>query len=175
MKIYVDATTLIALGTIDGCSHLTTFDGEVAVFPAVLAELTTEPARTNVSDLIENDEIAIASPSPDDYLHRARSMLDESTVNGDVHLIAAVLRSKDESWPVAIVSADRRIRTVAGGLGAAVTGTIGVVVRAVEEGLPPDRGRELVERIDAHGLHMTAELREKAYSLVNSPADRSPE
>jgi hypothetical protein len=40
------------------------------------------------------------------------------------------------------------------------------VVRAVEEGLDAESGKGLVHRLDDHGLHMTAELRETALRLV---------
>jgi len=52
-----------------------------------------------------------------------------------------------------------------------VTGTIGVIVRAVEDGLSPNDARELVNRVDAHGLHMTASLRETAFSLIDDACD----
>ena len=63
------------------------------------------------------------------------------------------------------------MRTVARGLGATVTGAIGVIVRAVEKGVPVDDGRRSIERVDSHGVHMTAELRETAYRLVDEADD----
>jgi hypothetical protein len=33
-------------------------------------------------------------------------------------------------------------------------------------------GKDLVRRVDSHGLHMTGELREKAYELVEEAARR---
>ncbi|WP_207891154.1 DUF3368 domain-containing protein [Natrarchaeobius oligotrophus] len=84
-----------------------------------------------------------------------------------MRLIAAVLAHEDADDSVAIVSDDRRVRTVARGLGATVTGTVGVIVRAVEEGLSPNEAKAIVRRVDEHGLHMTAELRDKAIELVD--------
>lgn len=43
-----------------------------------------------------------------------------------------------------------------------MTGTVGVVVRAVDEGCPAEAAHELLARLDAHGLHMTGELRARA-------------
>ncbi|WP_254524428.1 DUF3368 domain-containing protein [Natrinema caseinilyticum] len=71
-----------------------------------------------------------------------------------------------------VVSDDRRVRTVARGLGATVTGTIGVIVRATEEGLPESDAKAIVRRLDEHGLHMTAELRDTANELVDEAASR---
>jgi hypothetical protein len=52
------------------------------------------------------------------------------------------------------------VRTTARRLGATVTGTIGVVVRVVEDGLDQEEAYDLIQRIDSHGLHMTGRLRE---------------
>ena len=47
---------------------------------------------------------------------------------------------------------------------------IGVVVRAVERGMPAAEGHRLVRRLDEHGLHMTAELRATANGLIEDAA-----
>ncbi|MDZ7688521.1 MAG: hypothetical protein U5J64_07345 [Halobacteriales archaeon] len=164
--IYVDATTLIALGTVGELELLTNFDGEVVVLPAVRAEVTTEPARTNVDRFAECDDVRTEDAVPDERLEEAREILGETDDNGDVQIVASVL-ARDNT---AVVSDDRRVRTVAEGFGASVTGTVGVVVRAVEEGMTAEDAKETVRRIDKNGLHMTAELREKVYELVEEHA-----
>ena len=98
---------------------------------------------------------------------RAMEILGEPAVNGDVRLIGAVLAETAAAESVAVISDARRVRTVADGLGAQVTGTIGVLVRAVEAGLPPAEAHDLVDRLDTHGLHMTAQLRSKAIALID--------
>ena len=98
----------------------------------------------------------------------AKQILGESERNGDVELLAAVLAHDDR---VAIVSDDRRVRTTARQLGAEVTGTIGLVVRAVDTRLSPAEAKEIVRRIDRHGLHMTAELRETVYDLIETAVE----
>jgi hypothetical protein len=50
---------------------------------------------------------------------------------------------------------------------------IGVVVRAVEEGLDAEDGKELVRRLDEHGLHMTGELRATAERLVEEAGEET--
>ena len=92
-------------------------------------------------------------------------------MNWDVCVVAAVLIHTEADEDVGVVSDDRRVRTVARGLGARVTGTVGVVVRSVEEGLSAHEAKSVVRRVDEHGLHMTAELREKAFELVEAAAD----
>ncbi|RLM59929.1 hypothetical protein, partial [Halorubrum sp. Atlit-26R] len=134
-RVFLDATTLIALGTIGELDQLTRFNGELVVLPIIQNEVTTEPAQTNVDRYIDQYEIATTDPVLQDRVQQAKKILGEKEQNGDVTLIAAVLAYTAEDRPVGIVSDDRRVRTTARGLGATVTGTVGVIVRAVEEGL----------------------------------------
>jgi len=161
MRVYVDATALIALGTVGELGLLTNFDGEPVVLPAVEEEVTTEPARTNVERFVKSQGARADNPAQE-YLGEAADILGENDENGDVQIVAAVLASEDS----AVVSDDRRVRSVCDGLGATVTGTVGVIVRAVEEGMSAEEAKDVIRRVDGHGLHMTAELRETAYALV---------
>jgi len=169
--IYLDATPLIALGAIGELDQLTHFDGALIVIPEVRKEVTTEPARTNLDRLLDRPDVQTVPALgnlDDDY---AMEILGATTVTGDVRLVAAVLAHTDADEPAALVSDDRRLRTVARGLGADVTGTIGVIVRAVEEGLEETAAKDLVRRVDQHGLHMTGELRETADQLIEDAAE----
>ena len=166
MRVYVDATTLISLGSIGELGLLTNFDGEPVVLPAVRDEVTTEPARTNVERLVERGELDTGDSTYKEHIEKAIEVLEEGEENGDVQVVAAVLGREEAG----VVSDDRRVRTVCDGLGATVTGTVGVVVRAVEEGMSEEQAKEVVHRVDEHGLHMTAELRETAYNLIERRA-----
>jgi len=171
-RVFLDATTIISLGTIGELDLLTHFSGELVVLPAVQAEVTTEPARTNLDRFCDRHGVHTTDPAVvRDRLEQAKDVLNESTTTGDVQLIAVVLDYTAEDRSVGVVSDDRRVRTVARGLGATVTGTIGVIVRAVADGYPPRDARELIDRVDAHGLHMTGSLREKAFSLSDDARD----
>jgi predicted nucleic acid-binding protein len=169
--VFLDATTLISLGTVGELDHLTAFAGALVVPPRVQDEVTTEPARTNLDRFIEREQIRTEVAGSADEVPRAREVLGEESETGDVQLIAAVLTYTGGDRTIGIVSDDRRVRTTARGLGATVTGTVGVVVRAVEGSLSPGDAHELVRRIDAHGLHMTGQLREKANSLIDDAVD----
>lgn len=169
--IFLDATTLISLGSIDELELLTNFSGELVVLPAVKSEVGTEPARTNLQSFIETHNIQDDGPEYEQQVPRALSVLEESARNGDVEIIAAVLAYRDADRDVGVVSDDRRVRTTADAFGATVTGTIGVVVRGVEAGTTKADAIDIVERIDARGLHMTGELREKAESLIQEAAE----
>lgn len=181
MDIYVDATTLIALGNVGELELLKHFYGDIQILKPVYDEITTEPAASAVEEFLHGDSdrsgISLHSPpsSGRETSDRAKEILGENEMNGDVATIAAVLRHKSEDSFRGVVSDDRRVRTVARSLGATVTGTIGVVVRAVHEGMNPDEAKELVRRLDSQGLHMTGELRETAYRLIDEAAKESEE
>ena len=169
-RLYVDATTVIALGAIGELDLLLSFDGIVVVLPTIRAEVTAEPAKTNLDRVFEREGIQTTSSLTEADEDRAMEVLGESDVNGDVRVIGAVLAHTAADESVAIVSDDRRLRTVARGLGARVTGTVGVIVRAVEDGRSAEDGKQLVRRVDDHGLHMTGELREHADRLIEDAA-----
>lgn len=170
MKILVDATTAIALGSVGEIELLSTFDGTIIVPPEVVSEVTTEPAATAL-DRFRSAAHTSEATLDTDYIGQAMGILDEPNRTGDVRLVADVLAATDRGRPIAIASDDRRVRTVTRGLGATVTGTIGVVVRAVENGMAPDDGKALVRRIDENGLHMTGELRDRADELIDAAGD----
>ena len=177
MNVYLDATTLIALGEVGELDLLTSFDGTLWLLNPVSNEVETEPARSNLVELIEQMDVLIAGLGDDlldetrDARDEAKRVLDEEAVNGDVAILTKVIESRRKDVDIAVVSDDRRLRTVAEGLGARVTGTIGVVVRAVAEGeLTEQEAKDLVRRLDSRGLHMTGELREKADELIEDTA-----
>ena len=178
--ILVDATTLLSLGTIGELDLLLNFDQDPAVLPAVDDEVVTEPARTNLGRFYDHDSVRapsdglVSSDEPvGDARGEAERVLDQSEIDGDFEIVLAVLVETKVGRSVGVVYDDRRVRTIANGLGAIVTGTVGVVVRAVEEGLPPNDGKDLIRAIDRHGLHMTGELRETADELIEDAATSS--
>ena len=164
-RVLLDATTLIALGTIGELRLLSYLDGELVVPPAVRREVTTEPASTNLDRLFEQPQAREEAP-PADWIADAAALLDESSETGDVQLLAFVLAHTAEERSIGVVSDDQRVRTTAGGLGATVTGTIGIIVRAVDEGVSTDTGLEILDQMDSHGLHLTGSLRVRAEGLI---------
>ena len=174
MTVYVDATALVALGQVGELDLLTAFDGSPVVPEAVRAEVTTEPARTNLERFL--DERDVAGGTGSDWTERAMRVLDAGSAESDVRVLAGILASATDDGEgangstVGLVSDDRRLRTVAEGFGATVTGTFGVVVRAAREDkyLPVSQAKRIVRRIDSHGLHLTGEMREQAVGETES-------
>ena len=180
MKIYVDATSLIALGEVGELDLLTSFDGQLWLLAPVLDEVTTEPSRSNLSEQIDQTNILIAELG-DQLLDETRNakgdakrVLEEETVDGDVAILTRVIESTRKGVDVAVVSDDQRLRTAVEGFGAHVTGTIGVIVRAVAENELTEReAKDLVRSLDSQGLLMTGELREKADELIENAARKN--
>jgi predicted nucleic acid-binding protein len=168
-QVYVDATTAIALGTIGELDLLSVIDGQLVILPPIQREVTTEPVSTNVDRLLDTETVE-ATPSVELETDQARALLGSSELTGDVALVGAVLAHTAADHGVAVISDDRRVRTTARGLGATVTGTVGILVRAVEKGLSAEEAKAILDRLDDHGLHMTAELRATAGDLIAAAA-----
>jgi len=167
--ILVDATPLYDLGQVGGLDLLNAFEGAVVIPDAVSAEVTVEPAATNVERFVEEQEVE-TEVDADDYLDDAQALLDAAAVTSDVVLVAAILAARDRGEDVALVSDDARLRAVAEGLGATVTGTFGVIARAAMEDkyFPTTQAKRVVRRTDHHGTQMTGTLRERAIGEVDS-------
>jgi len=169
MRVYFDATTLIALGSVDALDILKILDSEIVILDRISSEVTTEPARTALQRFREETDLGSPTAVDERTIEQAQTMLGEQEQNGDVALIAQVLTHDGDD--IAVVSDDQRVRTMARTLGATVTGTVGIVVRAVTAGrLTAEEGKDLVRHLDSHGLHMTAELREQADELIDDAA-----
>lgn len=170
MRIYVDATPLYNLGMIGETGLLTVFDGELAVPATVQSAVDVEPAAANLASLLEEPAVDTVTADVGD-LDRAIDLLGDDEATLDAAIVAGVLRerSKTADTPCCgVVSDDRRVRRLASGMGAAVTSTFGVVVRATlaDKYFPTSQAKRVLRRLDGHGLVTTGPLREQAYGDV---------
>lgn len=170
MKIYVDATPLYDLGMIGETELLGALSGDLVIPEAVRAEVDAEPAATNLAALIEAASVE-TDPTLDAHLDDAVRLLGEDEVTVDATLVAGLLAERaaaDGTPTCGFVSDDRRLRRLADGLGAAVTGTFGVVARAATEDkyFPASQAKRVLRRTDDHGLVTTGPLREEAVGDV---------
>jgi predicted nucleic acid-binding protein len=167
MRIFVDATPLYDLGQIGDLELLSLPDGELVVPQSVIDEITVEPAATNLARFLE-EEVVTTAPSGDAWLDDAAQLLDADHNHSDVALIAGLLAARDRGEDAVLVSDDRRLRAVADGLGAIVTGTFGIVIRASMEDkyFSARQAKRVVRRTDHHGVQMTGRLRERAVGEV---------
>jgi predicted nucleic acid-binding protein len=168
MRVYVDATPIYDLGQVGDLELLDVVDGDLVVPAAVADELTVEPAATNLDRFLAEYAVDTESEA-EEWLDAAAQLLDASERTSDVHLVAGLLASRDRGEEFALVSDDRRLRAIADGLGATITGTFGIVVRASLEDkyFPTTQAKRVVRRTDHHGLQMTGQLRERAIGEVD--------
>jgi predicted nucleic acid-binding protein len=169
MRIYIDAAPLYNLGQAGSLDVLTAFDGELLIPQAVIDEITVEPSATNLDRFLE-ETVVDTDPDLDGWLDDAANLLDADAITSDVYLIAGLLAARDRDTDVAIVTDDRRLRALADGLGATVTGTFGTVVGASvgDKYFSTEQAKRLVRRTDHHGTQMTGRLRERAVGEVGS-------
>ena len=172
-RIYVGPTPLVALGTVGETDLLGAFDGDVVIPEAAAGEVSIEPATTNMEKAIA-DGVAARESIETDHAERASAILGADRPVFESRLLEPVLAATMDEQPehygsqIGIVTDDRRLRTVAEGLGATVTGTFGTVVRAASQDkyLKTTQAKRIIRRIDSHGLHLTGELRAQAIGDV---------
>lgn len=166
MRAYVDSTVLIALGRAGELGLLHHAPGDPVVLPATMDEVETEPEATNLDRFVDQHDADVEMPA-DATLSRATDVLGQETVDGDATIVAAVLDHVASDEQVLVLTDDARIRDVASGLGASVSGTLGVLVYAVEEGLEVEQAKRLLGRIDDDGFHLTGTLRTRAERMID--------
>ncbi len=166
--ILVDATPLYNLGQIGELDLLDTFEGTVVVPESVCAEITVEPADTNLTRFLSEEDVT-TDAGGGDFETEARTLLDVAATTSDVVVVAALLAARDADEQAALVSDDSRLRAIAEGLGATVTGTFGVVARAsmADKYFTTNQAKRVIRRTDHHGVQMTGTLRERAIGEVD--------
>ncbi|WP_135302019.1 hypothetical protein [Haloarcula amylovorans] len=166
-RIYIGPTSLYSLGQVGELALLDAFDGDIVIPEPAIDDVRVEPTATNLSEYLET---GVETTVDDDHVEQARSLLGEKDIGAAVTVLAGVLAYRDQSdrSAVAVVSEDRTVRRMAQGLGAEITSSFGVVVRAAIEDkyLSPRQAKRIVRRIDQHGNHLTGELRERAVGEV---------
>ena len=127
--------------------------------------------RQDALDLLDTDTHVRAESPAADVVEHARTLLNDEHVTGDAAIIASVMVAAEGDGDIGVISDDQRIRRIAAGLGAEVTGTTGVIVEAVrQEQFAPVGAKQLVRDIDRQGFLMTGDLREAADTFIDQAA-----
>ena len=104
----------------------------------------------------------------------ARLSHDDSTesIAGDVALFAQALVADD---PI-LVTDDKPLRKTCKALGVPISGSIGVVIGAVERGdLEPEVAKDALVSMDEVGARLSARLLRKAERLIDEAAEPAEE
>ena len=146
-EVIADATCIIALHRIGRIDILKILYSEVAIPPAIEREIHDISKDWIITQEVRKSEVA----------RSLRIYLDE----GESEAIAMALDKRDPLF----ISDDKKARKAARQFGIAVTGTIGVLVRAAREGKTTDL-KMILDDLRRTGFHMTEELRKKALEMA---------
>lgn len=187
--VLVDASVLLTLADVGRLELLWGLRGALVVPTAVANEVRSEPAaglltdaeaRGDVSiddsgELIHSDGEEDAFPAYREagaHLGNAPSEIERSSdvssrIDGDTALLAVCLAVQN---PV-LVSDDKPLRNACKALSVPVSGSIGVLVHAVERGdLSPNEARDSLYAMDAVGARLSASLVRRAERLIEEAA-----
>ena len=176
-RVFVDASVFITLAEIGKVELLRGIEGDF-VMPAAVREeivdgLTVGALERAVDDsgwlgLVENPtatdiELAAGQLGRDD---------SAESLAGDTALLAHALVADE---PL-VVTDDKPLRKTCKALGIPISGSIGVVIAAVERGdLKPDEAKDALVSMDEVGARLSARLLRKAERLIDEAAERSEE
>ncbi|WP_435180042.1 DUF3368 domain-containing protein [Halorussus sp. AFM4] len=179
-RSFVDASVFITLAEIDYVDLLDSFESEVIVPQAVAEEVADEPAASHLDAASDEwlrvvDTVDVVGRQP---LEHAATHLDadfsgsppsdSGSVEGDVALLALGTTAED---PV-VVTDDKPLRKACKALGVPVSGSIGVIVAAVERGrLDVAEAKDALVAMDEVGARLSARLLRRAERLIDDAGD----
>lgn len=182
-RLLVDASVFIRLATIRSLDLLYDLDGQVIVTTTVQFEIREEPAHSEVqaaisegnvrtvnllSEVDENSKELVAEAA-NQLGTDTESLITENALgfanitDGDVSLLTAALYFEDS----VVVTDDKPLRKTCKAFSIPVSGSIGVLVRAVErDDLEPDVAKDKLYAMDEVGARLSASLIKRAESLI---------
>jgi predicted nucleic acid-binding protein len=168
--VLVDASVFITLADTGSADLLAGLDGSVVVPDLVRQEITSDPAAKTLSDAIADGWITCPQSVSDAAVEEAASHLGRSDeeLRGDAVLLAHALVADD---PV-VITDDKPLRQTCKALSIPISGSIGVLVRAVERGdVDSDAAKETLYAMDEVGARLSASLVKRAERLIDDAAD----
>lgn len=175
-RLLIDASVWLSLAAVGRTDLLRQFDGTVVVPEAVAAEITSDPAAKRLADAREDGWVASASAedslAEEQVAHAARLLGEsrESDLLGDIALLALALQ--DDDTERVVVTDDQPLRRACRSRSVPVSGSIGVLVVAVERGaLDAGAAVETLTAMDSVGARFSASLLRRAERLIEDAAD----
>lgn len=180
--VLVDASVVITLAGIDAVSLLRGLRGELRVPVEVAREVLDPPAtdilrdadwigtsNVGLSSSVQTPEMASAQKRAEAHLGREA---DGNSPNGDVAILAlAVLQTETYDREVVILTDDKPLRETCKALSIPVSGSIGVLVRAVERGdFDSEDAKSALEAMDEVGARLSVSLLKRAERLIDEAA-----
>jgi predicted nucleic acid-binding protein len=168
--VLVDASVLITLADTGSVDLLAGLDGSIVVPDLVRQEITSDPAAKTLSDAIADGCVTCPQSIPDTAVEEAASHLGRSDeeLRGDAALLAHALVAGDS----VVITDDKPLRQTCKALSIPVSGSIGVLVRAVERGdIDPADATDTLYAMDEVGARFSASLVRKAERLIGDASD----
>jgi len=178
-KVIVDASSFITLADIGGLELLRATDGVCSMPQGVITEITSEPAASRLEGALGHwlysEDLGKARKLSTDWDRQLRTAAQHlgrpSTPRewgGDVPLLAAALRYE----ACIVISDDKPVRQTCKALSVPVSGTIGLLVRAVErDQLAVAEAKSKLTAMDEVGARLSASLYRRAEQLLDEAAE----
>lgn len=154
--VVVDNTPLVALWRLHRLDLVASLFGDVVVPPAVYEEFLAIDRKERTHAIEERSWISVNSPE-----NPRRALAFAGLDRGE----AEVLALAEERRARLIVADDKQARRYARRLGFPLTGTLGVLILAKEQGLIPSVTAE-ISRLQDHGLYLGADVVARAKELA---------
>lgn len=162
---------LITLAEIGTLELLDGTAGEVVVPGAVAEEVTDDPAASALADGTDDGWIrvehvdAVEDPHLDDAATHLGVDDPSDEVAGDVALLALALATEE----CVVVSDDKPLRKTCKALSIPLSGSIGVLIRAVERGdLRASEAKAKLLAMDEVGARLSATLLRRAEAMIET-------
>lgn len=170
--VLVDASAFITLAAIDRVELLRRIGGTAVMPTAVRDEIIDGPAVGALERGRESGWLDIRDATESVFVEVAREQLGREgsaeQLTGDVATLAHALDADD---PVAVTD-DQPLRKTCKALSIPVSGSIDVVIAAVERGyLDSDEAKEALVAMDEVGARLSARLLRKAERLIDEAAE----
>lgn len=168
--LLVDASVIITLARIDAFGLLDSLEGGVVVPQTVVEEVDSEPAQSTLAGALGSwigAVDALDECSGEDRT-TARTQLghDDEQASGDLALLTYALHRSDR--PTVVVTDDKPLRQTCKALSIPVSGSIGVLIRAVErDALAPGDAKDKLLAMDEVGARLSASLLRRAEQLID--------
>ena len=154
-KVISNTTPLIGLADIGCLDVLQTLYEEIMIPDAVLEEVKSEPART----LVRNSEFIHVFSVADSW---SRKMFSSRLHAGEVE----VMLLAEEKQADLLIMDDNAAKKTAKFLGFKVTGTLGVLLKAKQEGHVKEV-KQLVEKLQDNGFFVSPKVKQYVLEEAN--------
>lgn len=175
-ELYVDASAFITLAGVGEADLLAGLDGQPIALEAIAREIVEDPAATALAEAREAGWLhrrsladVVGEDRAEQLVERAGSFLGREPADplgGDLALLAVRLADRDPT--AVVITDDKPLRGACKAHSVPLSGSLGVVIAAVEHGaVTPERAKGVVVAMDSVGTRFSASLLKRAERLID--------